>query len=314
MKNNSWIVMSALLWGAQAQAQPTPSTQPAQPAGAATKPANAAAPGAGGLTTSTAGVAVPAKTAPTTGATTSANNDKSVEWTLDAAHSHVGFSVRHLVSKTSGQFKKYGAVVKADPKTAKITSLEATVETASIDTGIEKRDTHLRGDDFFATDKYPQLKVVLGKPIKWNGNKFTTTADVTIRDVTKAVPFKGELLGVHAANFGQGEHTRAGYEATATINRKDFGLKFAGVNEGIALVGDEVTLEINAELMYTPTTASAQAPAKSSTGAVASANKPEAATTPAAPTAKQLPAANTKPATAAPAAPAKPATAPAHAH
>lgn len=298
MNKTSCIVVSALLLSAPLQAQSTPSSTAAKPA--------ATAPGATGPTTSTAGVAVPAKTAATTPATSAANNDKSVEWTLDAAHSHLGFTVRHLVSKTSGQFKKYGAVIKADPKTAKLSSLEATVETASVDTGIEKRDGHLKSDDFFGSDKFPQMKLVT-KSLKWNGNKFTAQADLTIRDVTKTVPFKGELLGVHAANFGQGEHQRAGYEATATINRKDFGLKFAGVNEGIALVGDEVTIDLTAEIMYTPAVgASAAAPAaKPATGAVASANKPEAVTPPA-PTAKQAPAAATKPAT-------TPA-APAHAH
>jgi polyisoprenoid-binding protein YceI len=291
MNKQSLIVVSALLWSANLQAQATPSV---------------AKPAATGVTTSTAGTPQPAKATPTTAATAAANNDKSVEWTLDAAHSHIGFTTRHLVSKSSGQFKKYSAVVKADPKTGKLTNLEATIDAASVDTGIEKRDAHLRSEDFFAADKYPQLKLVT-KSVKWSGNKFTATADLTIRDVTKTVPFKGELLGVHAANFGQGEHLRAGYEATATINRKDFGLKFSGVNEGIALVGDEVTIDLTAELMYTPAGASAAAPAaKPAAGAVASATKPEAATS--AGTAKPAPAAAAK------TAPASTPATPAHTH
>jgi polyisoprenoid-binding protein YceI len=281
MKKNSWIVVSALLWSANLQAQSTPSSTPAA------KPAPAAA--AGQATTKPAAAAAPAA------------DDKSVEWSLDPAHSHISFTARHLVSKATGQFKKYSAVIKADPKTAKITTLEATIDAASIDTGIEKRDTHLRSDDFFAVDKYPQLKLVT-KSIKWNGNKFTAQADLTIRDVTKSVPFKGELLGVHAANFGQGEHTRAGYEATATINRKDFGLKFAAVNEGIALVGDEVTIDLTAELTHTPAGAAAANTTTKPAGTTV-ATAPAAAA--AAPAAKPAPAAAAKPA-------AQPAAAAAH--
>lgn len=254
MKKNSLIVVSALLWSANLSAQSTPASTPAA------KPAPSAAQGS----TKPAAAASPAA------------DEKSVEWSLDPAHSHISFTTRHLVSKATGQFKKYNAVIKADPKTAKLVSLEATIDAASIDTGIEKRDTHLRSDDFFAVDKYPQLKLVT-KSIKWNGNKFTAQADLTIRDVTKSVPFKGELLGVHAANFGQGEHTRAGYEATATINRKDFGLKFAAVNEGIALVGDEVTIDLTAELTHTPAGASASNTPKPTTNTLATAPSSAAA-------------------------------------
>src|SRR5205823_2728 len=93
-----------------------------------------------------------------------------VEWHVDDAHSSIGFTARHLgFSKVHGLFKKFSAKVEADAKTAKITKLEATAEAKSIDTGVEKRDNHLRSDDFFAADKYPELKMVL-KNISWKGN------------------------------------------------------------------------------------------------------------------------------------------------
>jgi polyisoprenoid-binding protein YceI len=234
-----------------------------------------------------------------------------VEWQLDAAHSNVGFTARHIVSKATGQFKKFSAVIKADPKTAKLSSLEATVETASIDTGIEKRDAHLKGDDFFNSEKYPQLKLS-AKSFKWNGNKFTATTDLTIRDVTKPVTFKGELIGVHAANFGQGAHQRAGYEATATVNRKDFGLKWAMVTEGLAVVGDNVDININVELMYTPpaatTAAAPAAPTAAPAATTAAATPAKPATAPAAPAATPAP---KQPTASAPHTAAKPAAAPA---
>lgn len=291
MKNRSWIALSALLWAPPLHAQ----TAPAAPAAPTAKPAPAAptakpAAPAGAPTGSAAAPAAP-MAKPAAAAATSTGADKSVEWTYDPAHSHIGFIARHLgFSKVEGQFKKSAATIKADPKTAKITALEATAEAASIDTGIEKRDTHLKAEDFFAADKYPQLKLVL-KSIKFTGNKFTANADLTIRDVTKTVPFKGELLGVHPANFGQGQHLRAGYEATATINRKDFGLSWSMVTEGIAVVADNIQLDLGIEMSYTPPAPTAATPAATgATGAVAPAPPTKAA----APAAPAQPAATSK--------------------
>jgi polyisoprenoid-binding protein YceI len=175
-----------------------------------------------------------------------------VTWTLDPGHSHVGFSARHLgFAKVRGEFQKVSATITADAKTGKITALEAEADAKSVDTGVQKRDDHLRSDDFFNAEKFPKLKMVL-KTIKWSGKKFTATVALTIRDVTKDVKFQGELLGVQTVNFGQGAHQRAGYEAHARINRKDFGLKFAGVAEGVALVGDEVELQLELEMTAKP--------------------------------------------------------------
>jgi polyisoprenoid-binding protein YceI len=198
-----------------------------------------------------AGAAKPAAPPPAAAAA-ALTNGKNVEWTVDPTHSQIGFVAKHLgFTKVNGQFKKFTASAHGDPKTAKLTALEATADTGSIDTGNEKRDKHLKGEDFFNADKFPQLKLV-AKSFKWNGNKFTATVDLTIRDVTKPVTFKGELLGVHKVNFGQGEQLRAGYEGSATINRKDFGLTWSMVTEGIAVVADPVQIELAAELSYVP--------------------------------------------------------------
>lgn len=171
-----------------------------------------------------------------------------VAWVIDPGHSHVGFTARHLgFAKVRGEFQKFSANVTADAKTGKITALEAQAETASVDTGNPKRDEDLRSDEFFNAQKFPTLKLVL-KTIKWSGKKFTATVALTIRDITKDVKFQGELLGVQTVNFGRGPQQRAGYEAHATINRKDFGLRFAGVAEGIAIVSDDVELELEVEM------------------------------------------------------------------
>ena len=173
---------------------------------------------------------------------------KEVPWNLDPLHTTIGFSVRHLaITKVRGELKEFGAKIWADAKTAKVTRVEATAKTASIDTGLEKRDQHLRSEDFFAADKYPTLKIVT-KDVRWKGNKVTAKADLTIRNITKTVTFKGELLGVQKVDFGDGPQLRAGFSLETTINRHDFGLKFSKLAEGVAVVGDRVTIQIDAEI------------------------------------------------------------------
>jgi polyisoprenoid-binding protein YceI len=294
MNKSLRIALPTLLFAAQLQAQAAaPHPAPAAPAPHPTAPhaaplgaPHAAPPAAPHAAPPSAPHAAPAtKPAPAT-PPAAPGSDKSVEWTVDPVHSHIGFSTKHLgFSKVSGEFKKFAATVHADPKTAKITSLEATAETSSIDTGIEKRDTHLKSDDFFAAEKYPQLKLAL-KKINWSGNKFTANAELTIRNVTKPVTFKGELVGTHQVNFGQGPQQRAGYVATATINRKAFGLKWNMVTEGVAVVADNVDLDLAIEMSYVAPaqaaaarpTAPAAAPPSAATATAAKAAAPKPAT------------------------------------
>jgi polyisoprenoid-binding protein YceI len=173
---------------------------------------------------------------------------QSVEWTLDTNHTNIGFTARHLgFTKVHGEFKTFSAKIEADAKTAKITKLEAEADTKSVNTDVEKRDEDLRSEHFFYASKFPKLKLVL-KSIQWNGNKFTATCALTMRDVTKDVKFEGELLGVQTVDFGRGPHQRAAYEAKATVNRKEFGLNFNGLAEGVAIVSDNVDIELEVEM------------------------------------------------------------------
>lgn len=179
---------------------------------------------------------------------------QQADWNLDPNHTHIGFTARHLgFAKVRGEFSKFSAsVVKADAKTGKLSALEAEVEAASVDTGNAKRDDHLRSGDFFDAKQHPKLKLKL-KSIKWKGNSFVATVALTMRGTTKDVKFEGELLGVRSVNFGKGAHQRAAYEARATVNRKEFGLSFNGLAEGISIVGDNVELVLEAEFAMTPT-------------------------------------------------------------
>jgi polyisoprenoid-binding protein YceI len=175
------------------------------------------------------------------------------EWNLDVGHSHVGFTARHLAfAKVRGEFTKFSGTLHADAKTGKLTSFEAKIEAKSVDTGVNKRDDHLRSDDFFAAAKHPTI-TAKSKSIQWKGDKFTAIVALTIRGITKDVKFEGEQLGLKTVNFGKGAHLRTAYEASATINRKDFGLRFGGLAEGVAIVGDEVEIQIEAEASHTPT-------------------------------------------------------------
>lgn len=171
----------------------------------------------------------------------------AADYSVDPTHSRVGFSIRHLMTKVNGQFKDYSGSFEFDPKTLKFgdkASLQ--VKTSSIDTGIEKRDGHLKSADFFEVEKYPSMSMTAGKIKKKSGNKFEWTTDLTIRGVTKPVKLELEYLGAATDPWG---NKKIGFEAKGRINRKDFGLKWNQVLEaGGAMVGDDVdiVLEIQA--------------------------------------------------------------------
>ena len=154
---------------------------------------------------------------------------------------------RSLFRPVRQPFGGFTATIEADSETAKLTRVEATAKTGSIDTGNAKRDGHLRSDDFFNATKYPVLELK-ARSFKWDGHSFTAVADLTIRDVTKPVKFEGELIGTHKVNFGDGPQVRAGYQASATINRQEFGLKFNKIAEGVSVVADEVKITIQIQM------------------------------------------------------------------
>lgn len=171
-----------------------------------------------------------------------------VEWQLDPAHTTVGFVARHLgFAKVKGDFRKFEATAKAEAKTGKLTELQAVAQASSVNTGNEQRDEHLRSDDFFGAAEHPTLKLNL-KSIEWKDDAFKALVGLTLRGVTKDVVFTGEQLGVKTVNFGRGPQLRTAYEATGTINRKEFGLKFNKLTEGVSIVGDDVDIVIEASL------------------------------------------------------------------
>ncbi|WP_394280862.1 YceI family protein [Corynebacterium sp.] len=162
---------------------------------------------------------------------------------LDPAHTTIGFTARHaMVTKVRGKFDEFESTVVVDQENPANTKAEATIKAASVDSGNEDRDNHVKGDDFFAVDKYPEIKFSSTEFNLGEDGTGTVTGDLTIRDTTKPVTLDVEVFGVEEDPFG---NTRVGFEASTQINRKDFGVDFqAPLNSGGVLVSEKVTLEI----------------------------------------------------------------------
>jgi polyisoprenoid-binding protein YceI len=165
---------------------------------------------------------------------------------VDPVHSHVQFTVGHLVVfKVKGTFDQYQGVIETAPGSGKLDSVKATIQTASIDTRDKKRDDHLRSADFFDATNHPEMKFI-SKRIEGSGGDITVVGDLTIRGNTREVALKGKYLGEAKDAYGK---TRAGFEASGKINRLDFGLAWnKALETGGVVVGEEVEigLEIHA--------------------------------------------------------------------
>lgn len=170
-------------------------------------------------------------------------------WTIDADHSNVGFSVSHLmVSHVKGNFNKYSGVVDLNDKEITKSTVNVTIDAGSINTNVEKRDEHLRSADFFDVIKYPTLTFVSKKWTQSSNGALTVTGDLTIHGITKSVvlnvaPFSKEIKDPRGT-------MRRGTSATATINRKDYGLVWnRALEAGGVTVGEEVTISLDVELV-----------------------------------------------------------------
>ena len=166
-------------------------------------------------------------------------------WAVDATHSSVEFAVKHMmVSTVRGRFKSFSGEIQADETNPTASSISAAIDVASIDTGVEQRDDHLRSDDFFNAAQYPQI-TFRSTAIEQRGEEWKLAGELTIRDVTRPVSLDVEFEGRGADPWG-GE--RAGFTATTKINRKDFGVNWNGVIEaGGVVVSDQVKITLNIE-------------------------------------------------------------------
>lgn len=169
-------------------------------------------------------------------------------WKIDPTHSEVQFKVKHLVISTvTGSFGSYEGKIKADAEDFENAKATFTADIDSISTNNEDRDKHLKSDDFFNAGKYPKLKFESKNFEKVGDGEYKVTGDLTIRDVTKKI----ELDVVHGGTVDDPYgNTKAGFEVTGTINRKEFGLTWDAVTEaGNVVVGDKIKLQLNVQFI-----------------------------------------------------------------
>ncbi len=164
-------------------------------------------------------------------------------WKVDPVHSSVQFSVRHFLTPVTGQFNEFSGTIVYDPENVSSSSVEFTVQAASIDTKNERRDGHLRSADFFDVEKYETLSFKSQKVEGSNGD-LQVTGELTIHGVTKTVTVPVEALGAMDTPMGR----RAGFVTEFTIDRKDFGIVWnRALDQGGAVLGDEVKISIAVE-------------------------------------------------------------------
>jgi polyisoprenoid-binding protein YceI len=182
------------------------------------------------MTTSTSAATVPGYVAGT--------------WEIDPVHSEVGFVARHMmVSKVRGRFTSFSGelVLGEDPLQSSVT---ATIDLTSIQTGNEQRDQHIRSADFFEVDKYKTM-TYRSTGVRPEGDHYILEGELTLKDVTKPVELTLELNGFGPDPFGG---TRAGFTATGEINRRDFGVNFSAPMEtGGVVVSDKVAIQLEIE-------------------------------------------------------------------
>lgn len=164
---------------------------------------------------------------------------------IDPVHSQVEFTVDHLVVfKVNGAFNEYQGVIEADSSSKSLTSAEAEIKVASIDTREPKRDDHLLSSDFFDAENHP-LMTFKSKRVEGNGDSITVVGDLTIRGTTKEVALKGSFRGENTDPWG---NVRAGFSASTVINRHDYGLSWnKALETGGFVVGDDVTISLEVQ-------------------------------------------------------------------
>jgi polyisoprenoid-binding protein YceI len=165
-------------------------------------------------------------------------------WTVDKSHSKIGFAVTHMVvAETEGQFKTFDINVNSPADDFNGSQVDFTAQVASVDTENERRDNHLKSEDFFHAEKYPEIKFK-GK-LEKVGAKYQLKGDLTIKETTKPVTLDVAYGGSVKAFNGE----RAGFKVTGTIKRFDYGLKWdKAIEDGSLVVGDDVQIIAKIEL------------------------------------------------------------------
>lgn len=169
--------------------------------------------------------------------------ENNTNWSIDNAHSEIAFKVKHMmISTVTGHFEDFSATAKTNGDNFNNAVIEFSAKTASINTKNKDRDAHLKSDDFFNSEKFPEMKFVSKS---FDGENLI--GDLTIRDITKEITLNADFNGVAVDPYGQ---TKAGFEITGELNRKDFNLSWSAVTEaGSIVVSDKVKLVVDVQFI-----------------------------------------------------------------
>lgn len=162
---------------------------------------------------------------------------------VDADHSGVNFTIRHFVSNVPGRFRDFDGVIKYDPKNPAASSVEFTVQAASIDTDNNNRDEHLRSPDFFDVQKFPTWTFTSTKVVPKGNNTLEVTGNMTMHGVTKQITIPVEVMGFVKTPRGE----KGGFETAFKIDRKEYGITWNNVMDSGPVLGDEVKITIAIE-------------------------------------------------------------------
>ena len=164
---------------------------------------------------------------------------------IDKTHSEAAFQVRHLISKVRGRFTDFDGAIAFDEAEPQRSTVNLTIQAASIDTGVADRDAHLRSTDFFAVDQYPTITFRSTAVAPKGNDEFEVTGDLTMRGVTRQVVIPVSYLGAAVDPWG---NQKIAFEGEVTLNRKDYGLTWnAALETGGFLVGDDVKVTLSVQ-------------------------------------------------------------------
>lgn len=169
-------------------------------------------------------------------------------WILDSSHSRIGFSTRHaMVTKVSGAFNEVSGQAKIAEEGFDQSQVNIVVQSASIDTRNNDRDQHLRSEEFFAVEQYPEIRFSSTSIDEVDSSSFIVNGDLTIRDITRNIAIPLELLGIDRDPMG---NLRAGLEGARRIDRKDWGVRWnTPLDSGGVLISDRISLEFELSLI-----------------------------------------------------------------
>lgn len=170
---------------------------------------------------------------------------KTTKWVIDPAHSEITFKVKHLmISNVKGEFKTFQANIDGEDFTT--STISANIDTTSIATNNNDRDTHLKSPDFFEVENYPEITFTSTSIKKVDDDEFKLVGDLTIKGTTKEITLDVEFGGFMKDPYG---NEKAGFSINGKLNRKDFGLNWnAALEAGGVMVGNEI--KINAEIQF----------------------------------------------------------------